>query len=280
MKTIILGAILLACIGCTESTLNIRPVQDEPSVFVGLSNPQAMDSPASVQLNHPMEWSESDLHMILGRLLVQGRAGMMDPYPEPKVVFSADEVILLTPGLRETFESAQSSDWIAFALWSSDPISQALEVTSGGMFLKGQRLHVILSNHRERVSSEQEGIKGIRSNPFHSLRDIKKGKLSFDPTRYMIESRDNWLAGGYDAPSSELVIDIKDLLASPLFSTPNQPERYNAEEKSGISSNPTPATESEVGELKEKISNLKDELSRLQDLITQQAKERSQQKTP
>ena len=156
----------------------------------------------------------------------------------------------------------------------SSPESQTLEVTSGGMFLQDQGLHIILANDRERVSSEEVGIKGIRNNPFRSLRDIKKGKLLFDPSRYMIDSRDTWIAGGYDAPSSELVLDVKSLLATDRIST------SIASENSKPGSTSAPATESEVGELKEEISNLKEELSRLQDLITQQAEEHSQQKNP
>lgn len=257
-----------------------RPVQDEPSLFVGLASHSDPEKVGQVQHNHPMEWSEGDLHTILTRLLVQGRGGIMDPLKQPRAVFSPDNLSLLIPALRETFKAARSSDWVVFALWDSSPESQALEVTSGGMFLQNQRLHFILSNHRERVSSEQVGIKGIRRNPLHSLRDIKKGKLSFDPTRYMIDSRDNWLAGGYESPASELVLDLKALLATDHFSTPIDSERRTAAESSRSGSTPAPSTQSEVGELKNEISTLKEELSRLQDLITNKAKEGSQQKNP
>ncbi|MDA0739927.1 MAG: hypothetical protein O2999_05735 [Nitrospirae bacterium] len=273
MKTILTVALLLACVGCADPMLITRPVQDEPSLFVGLASHNDPEKEVQVQHNHPMEWSEADLHTILTRLLVQGQGGIMDPLKQPRAVFSPDNISLLIPALRETFKAARSSDWVVFALWDSSPESQALEVTSGGMFLQNQRLHFILSNHRERVSSEQDGIKGIRRNPLYSLRDIKKGKLSFDPTRYMIDSRDNWMAGGYDAPASELVLDLKSLLAQ------NNLLRPPSADSSG-GSTPAPSTQSEVGELKDEISNLKEELSRLQDLITNKAEEGSRRKNP
>ena len=176
MKTILIGSLLLACVGCADPMLITRPVQDEPSLSVGLASYNDPEKVAQVQHNHPREWSEADLHVILTRLLIQKQGGIMDPFKQPRAVFSPDDIFHLTPALRETFMVARPSDWVVFALWGSSPTSQALEVTSGGMFLQDQRLHIILANHRERVSSEQEGIKGIRSNPFRSLRDIKKGK--------------------------------------------------------------------------------------------------------
>lgn len=280
MKTILIGSLLLVCAGCADPMFHTRPVQDEPSVFVGLTSYHRAKEGARVQHNHPKAWSEADLRTILARLLIQKQGGIMDPSTQPQAVFLPDDLVLLTPALRETFQAARPSDWIVFALWSSSPESQALEVTSGGMFLQSQNLHIILANHRELVSSEQDGIKGIRNNPFRSLRDIKKGKLSFDPNRYIIDSRDNWMAGGYDAPSSEIVLDLKALLATDHFSTRANLGNPTGAENSRTGIAPAPATESEVGELKQEISNLKEELSRLHDLITQQGEERSPQKIP
>ncbi len=280
MKTILTVGLLLTCVGCADPMLITRPVQDEPSLFIGLSSYNNQGKLAQDKHNHPKEWSEADLHRILTRLLIQKQGGIMDPLKQPQAVFSPENIFILAPALREAFQSADSSDWVVFALWDSSPESQALEVTSGAMFLQDQRLHIIIANHRERVSSEQEGIKGIRRNPLHSLRDIKKGKLSFDPGRYMIDSRDNWLAGGYESPASELVLDLKAILAADRFSTPADPNRRSTSPISRTNSTQAPVTKSEVGELKDEISNLKEELSRLQNLITQQAEGRSQQKNP
>ena len=274
------GSLLLSCVSCANPAMTTRAMQDEPSLFVGLASLNDSGELAQVQHNHPMEWNEADLHMILTSLLIQKQGGIMDPHKQPRPVFSPDDSAHLTTALRKAFKAARPSDWVVFALWSSSPESQALEVTSGGMFLQDQRLHIILANHRERVSSEVEGIKGIRSNPFRSLRDIKKGKLSFDPARYMIASRDNWLAGGYESPASELVLDLKALLATDRFSPSIMTEKDTAVERFRTGSAPTASPPSEVGELKKEISNLKEELSRLQDLITRQAEERSQQKIP
>lgn len=278
IKAILAAAVLLTCVGCADSIFRTQPLNDEPSLFVGLASFEDPEKLTSIHHNHPMEWSDGDLRMILAGVYVQKRGGIMDPSKPPEAVFSSDDIILLTPALREAFKVARPSDWIVFALWGSSPKTEALEVTSGGMFLQDQRLHMILANHREQVSSEREGIKGIRSNPLRSMRDLTKGKLIFDPARYMIDSRDNRMAGGHDSPASELILDFKALLASNRLSTPTDQRKLTVPDSSPTGS--PPSTESEVGKLKEEISNLKEELSRLQHQITQQAEELFRQKTP
>ncbi len=280
MKAILTGILLLACVGCAEPMFSTRAVQDEPSLLVGLASYTDSEKLAMVRHNHPVDWSETDLRAILARLLVQERGGIMDPTKPPEEVFSPEEISHLVPPLREAFKVAGPSEWIVFALWSSSKESQALEVTSGGMFLQAQRLHIILANHRERVSSEQEGITGIHRNPFRSLQDIKKGTLTFDPIRYVIDSRDNWIAGGYQSPASELVLDLKRLLAMDRFSPLAAPEKLTGSESSAPGPTLTPSSKSELGALREEISNLKEELSRLQHLIIQQDAEPAQPKSP
>jgi hypothetical protein len=112
------------------------------------------------------------------------------------------------------------------------------------------------------------------------LRDIKKGKLSFDPTRFMIDTRDNYIAGGYDSPASELILDLKALLATDRPSTRAEQKKRTAGESPRTDSTQAPATESEVGQLKEEISNLKENLSRLQRQINQQTEIRSGKTSP
>ena len=96
----------------------------------------------------------------------------------------------------------------------------------------------------------------------------------------MIDSRDNWIAGGYDSPASELILDLKALLATDRLSTTANKKNLTAAESSGTGSTPAPATESEVGKLREEISDLKEELSRLQRQFTQEAEEGSRHPSP
>lgn len=232
MRPIIVGTVLLFCSSCASPTFITQPVQDEPNLLVGFAsyNDQAPEAP--VMHDHPMEWSEADLYAILAGLVIQERGGIMDTPKPPQTVFFPEEIRHLLPGLHEAFRVAGPSDWVVFALWVSSTRSQALEVTSGGMFLQDRRLHVILANHRARVVSETDGITAIRRNPLRLLREVK-GTLLFDPAAHVIDSRANWVAGGFESPAAELILDYKTFLASARRSTPTGVEGRTASGSSG-----------------------------------------------
>ncbi len=279
MKGIIAGILIILCVSCAGPVFVTRPVEDEPSLLVGLASYNDQSKATAIQHDHPVEWSKADLHAILKRLFIQEGGGYMDSARPLQTVFSPEDRTNLIPGLQETFKIAQPSDWIVFALWGSSGKSQALEVTSGGMFLQDQKLHIIVANHRERVSSEQDGIQAIHSNPFHSMKDVK-GRLMFYPASYVIDSGNNWIIGGFESPVSELVLDYQALLTAKPSEKPTNVEERAVSEISKTASPPAPSTNSEVDLMKEEISNLKEERSRLQHQIKQQAEERSQTKVP
>ena len=277
MNGIIAGILLVLSFGCTSSIFITRPVEDEPSLLVGLTTYHDKVKAAEVRHDHPVDWSAADLQAILKRLAIQEGIGLLDSSSPPQAVFALEDLTTLTPALQETFKLATPSDWIVFAVWGSSGTSQALEVTSGGMYLQDQRLHIMLANHRERVSSEQEGIQAIHNNPFRAMKDVKR-RLMFYPTSYVIESRSNWIAGGFDSPVSELILDYQALLATKSPDTPTGTKEVTASDIPEADSTPARSTDAEVGVLKEEITNLKEELSRLQQQINQQAEERSRTK--
>ena len=235
MRAIIAGALLLSCVGCAGPTFITRPVQDDLNLLVGLVSYNDQGKAALVRHDHPIEWSDTDLYAILTRLRVQTRGGLLDSPGPARPLFSPEESTHLLPGLREAFRDARPSDWVGFALWASSRKSQALEVTSGGMFLQDRRLHVILANHRERVVSEKDGITAIHSNPFHSLRDVR-GTLMFDPASYVVDSRIAWMAGGFESLASELILDYEAFLANARLSTPAGAEGLTTSGNSGAGS--------------------------------------------
>lgn len=279
MKGIIAAVLTVWFVGCAGPVFVTKAVEDEPSLLVGLTSYHEESEAAAIRHDHPVEWLKADLQAILKRLVIQEKGGLMDSSGPPRAVFSPEDITKLIPALHETFKIARPSDWIVFAVWGASEKSQGLEVTSGGMYLQDQRLHIILANHRERVSSEEDGIQGIHSNPFRALRDVK-GMLMFYPTSYVIASRNNWIIGGFQSPVSELILDYQALLATNPPEEPNETEETIASETSKIAPNSSRSTDPDVGVLQEEISHLKEELSRLQHQINQQAEERSQTRVP
>jgi hypothetical protein len=279
MKAIIAAILLVWTVGCANPGFIVQPVEDEPSLLVGLASSPNAASEAETQHDHPVEWTTGDLQAILKRLTIQEGSGLLDSSRRQQKVFSQEDLTLLIPALQQTFNIARPSDWIVFAVWGSSEQTQGLQVTSGGMYLQDQQLHILLANHRERVSSEEHGIQAIRENPFHALRDVKRSLL-FYPTSYVMESGNNWIMSGFESPVSELVLDYQALLATNRPEIPTETEEAIASELPKTDRSTAPPTDVELSTLQEEISTLKEELSRIKQQMKQQPADPSQTTIP
>jgi HAMP domain-containing protein len=279
MKAIIAAILMVWCVGCANPGFIIQPVEDDPSLLVGLASSPDSSAEAETRHDHPVEWTTGDLQAILKRLAIQEGSGLLDSSRRQQTVFSQEDLTHLIPALQQTFKIARPSDWIVFAVWGSSEQTQGLQVTSGGMYLQDQQLHILLANHRERVSSEEDGIQAIHKNPFHALRDVKRSLL-FYPTSYVMESGNNWIMSGFESPVSEIILDYQALLATNRQETPTESAEASASETPKTDRITSPTTDVELGTLQEEISTLKEELSRLKQQIKQQAEDPSQTNTP
>ena len=279
MKGFIAAVLIVWTVGCAIPGFIVQPVEDDPSLFVGLASSSDGASDTETRHDHPVEWTTGDLQAVLKRLAIQEGSGLLDSSRRQQAVFSQEDLTLLIPALQQTFKIARPSDWIVFAVWGGSPKTQGLEVTSGGIFLQDQELHILLANHRERVSSEEDGIQAIRKNPFHALREVKRSLL-FYPNNYVIESGNNWIMSGFESPVSEIILDYQALLATNRPEKSTEPEEAIVSERPQTDRNTSPITDVELGTLQEEISTLKEELSRIKQQMKQQAADPSQTNNP
>jgi hypothetical protein len=208
-----IGLVLLISLGCASPTPMPQAVVDEPSLFVGLTRlPDTQPTQATPSMRRET-LSASTLHAILNRLFIRKGSGLLDGSIPIHPVFSPEEAADLATALQQALGLAGPDEWVGFGLWGSSQPTQTLEVTSGGMFLDDRTLHIVLANHRERVSSEEDGIIAIRNNPFHALQD-RQGTLMFHPAGVVLSSGTRWMAGGFASPTSELILDYHAFLAS------------------------------------------------------------------
>lgn len=201
-------SLLVICVGCSSPILSSRIVQDSSSWFVRLDSYQEATK-SSEQYEHPAIWSVEELYAILGRLLLEERVGLMDSAKPPQPVFSSEEIRMLAPALRQAFQVAGPRDWISFYL--SQPEGSAVSVTTGGMFLAGSRLHVVIANHHAPIAPQSEDFAAVRTNPFRSLRG-SGGMLTFESSRFVMGRQANW-SGGHKASASELILDHRTFLS-------------------------------------------------------------------
>ena len=101
----------------------------------------------------------------------------MDNARPPRSVFSLEEINLLMPTVRKSFQEATSREWIVFMLVGQEGTGR--ETTSGGMFVEEGKLHLVIANHRLALAENSEELARVRANPLHSVQG-SGGALAFD----------------------------------------------------------------------------------------------------
>ncbi len=253
------SAILLWCSlsACGAPTFVTKPVQVERLWIIKVATYADKGKMAQVHYDHPGQLTSDDLSLILSRLSVQEDTGLLAAKPTPKSVFSAEEVHRMTPGLAEAFRVAKRYEWVTFV--SIQPLKEGREVTTGGLFIEGRQLHVIVANHRRVVQFGTEEHELLLTQPLRSMTTVSDS-LTFDPARAVVSSGRSSMAGEGYPRAMEVVLNHQEFLAAERRAkpaVPPLPESAAAPRASG-----TGQGETEV--LKGQVKRLESELERLQ----------------
>jgi hypothetical protein len=261
INRLLAGVSLLACFGCAAPTITSRIVDSRASGFIRLDTFADTRTAGDLRYDHPADWSEAELTTILSRLLVRERVGLLDQQPSPQPLFSSNEIRQLVPGLQRAFVMAKPSEWVAF--YSTLPAGDLQEFTSGGLFLKGNRLHVVVANHREQAPSGREGLDAIRAIPLRPLGG-RGFTVSFDPARYVSATKSNWMGGSSTTPASELILDYQAFLADAL---PPAPAPVATAPVASAPAMKAPPVVPQAGPTDESATSLKDRMTSLQNEV-------------
>ncbi len=179
--------LLVAC-GGTPHVVT-QKVYEEPNREVGLQSV----SESGRGFSHPAYLKEADVANVLKGLYVERRSsaislpllggGESERYP----VFNQNEIEFFAPLIAQGFGLAQPNEVVTF--FERGEISHVHELTtSGGMFIEGDVLYVILSNHgaQTEIWQDVEEYKSpVRLQPLKRL-EPQPGRLVFDPAQFMV----------------------------------------------------------------------------------------------
>ena len=181
--------LLTACAGTPHVVT--QKVYEDPNREVGL---QIVSERSQGQtFSHPAYLKESDIASVLKGLYVERPSstvslpllggGESERYP----VFNENEIAFFAPLLAQGFGLAQPNEVVTF--YERGEISKLHEVrTSGGLFMQGDVLYVILSNHAAQTEIWQdveEYHSPVRLQPLKQL-EPQPGRLVFDPPQFMV----------------------------------------------------------------------------------------------
>ncbi|GJL49201.1 MAG: hypothetical protein NPIRA01_04280 [Nitrospirales bacterium] len=166
--------IVLLLTGCAGTPIFSRPVYQDPILLVQLHSPLYKAKKHSAANNHPITFTVQDLQSILQSLNIQREVSFLDYYvfrqdAIPQSVFPPDIRELLVPQIKTAFAKAQPEEIVVFVL--NRPREDGIPViTSGGLFVKGEQLTVILTHVETPMTSERKRMQ-VQENPLTPLSD-------------------------------------------------------------------------------------------------------------
>lgn len=161
------GLIISLLQGCGAPTHPPRPVCESCRIVCGECEGQDRfvrlqgSSPGLGQdrlpnFSHPVTLRIEDWKIILSSLRVrrEGEPVLLFSLPKGPIghAFTQDEIDYLSRTLRQAFALAQPTEWVVFGV-SRSREPEVSEITTGGWFMDGRDLHLVLANYRYAVTT-------------------------------------------------------------------------------------------------------------------------------
>jgi hypothetical protein len=224
LKIISALALGFLCQACAQpSPVVSKSPQEEPTRFVRVEARYGEANPAGLaRFNHPLEITDKEWTRLLENVWVRQEPGVMalvSPQEPPIPAFTPDEIAFLSKWLGKAFTRAHPDEWVVFGLARARS-ADITEVTTGGWFVEGERLHLMLANYRYAVT----------------MSSVRK-RLWDDPLQSMGDRSYTFAAGDYQSATlvgggplgdlrgtsiPRLAIDYKGLLKPPSAAKPVQ----------------------------------------------------------
>ena len=153
LATVVLGTIALS--SCSRPYLFMRTINEEESRYVRFqARYGAGQDGVALKFAHPVALGESEWAHLLDNIFIQEQKRLLAhgvAQPAPRSAFDEDEKRYLAKHLAEGFQKARPDEWVVFYL-SHPREPGVVEIDSGGFFVEGERLHLIVANYRQPVS--------------------------------------------------------------------------------------------------------------------------------
>jgi hypothetical protein len=204
--------VLLAA--CAIPAIPSRIVYEDPVNFVRLETDASVLAELPETLySHPARVSVLEMTEILDGLLKQDRHNFLQVLvfgePPPEAVFRPAEIALLAPKLTDALAQARADERVAFYL-SRPQTSIKREITTGGLYVRGHELRVIVGNHRVIYGIPAYGLVYDRRYPTMPTAP-KIFALAFAQPGVVVPQEPGLVSRLLGTASDELVIDLNKL---------------------------------------------------------------------
>jgi len=208
---------------CGPSQFTTVTIYDKPAAFVRLEFDRTVKKGS--EHSHPISLTPEQIAAVLGGVridepiaLVRGDILQREPVPRIHPAFTDKQIELFAPLLALALSQATPEEVVTF--YETRYLSAtSREVTSGGLFVQSDELHLILANYRSNTHYMADmGVaetQDDRMTPLESL-NPQLGRLDFEPNSAKRERPAGVLDKILQRDQRELAVLYKQLPPRPL----------------------------------------------------------------
>jgi hypothetical protein len=266
---LLLGLILA---GCTVKTISNIIYEDRNNIVRLESIPEDVSLDSENDFQHPFEFSEEELTLILQSIRIQKKRGFVTLFkrqkPASALAFTSEEARIMAPPLSHALQKAQSNQRVTF-LFAQSRGRFFTGATSGVLFVKRDRLHLILGRYRSASRPHEKDI--TLDAPVLPSRVYTGFKLTAGSYQSIVDADETPIWREPIGPQHWVMVDYRELLQNPPEPEPFPVLTETTETEGSSDSDPTPADLV----IKEKLRLLKQ--LRDEDLITEEEYDKKRQ---
>ncbi len=223
-------ASILALTACGSTQFPTKTLYETPNSFVRLELDPTVEQGSGH--SHPVTVRAEQVAAVLAGIVVDDPLTRMPIYddlsqPRRRRAFSEGEILFLSPLLAAALGVATPEEVVTF--YQTQPISTVRrEVTSGGLFVQGEEMHLFISNYRATTHYRADpGVADMTDDRLTPMKPIapQEGKLEFEPKQFQVSAVPRGLARLFYWDRRELIVLFRKLAPHPLSPLPGPPAK-------------------------------------------------------
>jgi hypothetical protein len=207
---------IYALIGCSPAQFTTLTIYETPLSFVRLEIDRTLTQ--GTGHSHPSNISPEQMAAVLRGITIQEPLTRIPIYDDLSVsrthpAFSDRDISFWAPLLSLALNRATTDELATF--YQSTKVSGiSREVTSGGLFVDGDKLHIVLSNLQSNTHfTADTGVADTHDDRLSPMKSIapQRGKLTFVPETALVDEAPDGLTRVFQQDRRELVVQYKTL---------------------------------------------------------------------
>lgn len=207
---------LYTLIGCSPAQFTTLTIYETPLSFVRLEVDRTLTQ--GTGHSHPSNISSDQMAAVLRGITIQEPLTRIPFYDDLSVsrthpAFNDRDISFWAPLLSLALSKA-TVDEIATFYQSTKVSGTSREVTSGGVFVDRDNLHIVLSNLQSSTHfTADSGVADTQDDRLSPMRSIapQRGKLTFVPETALVDEAPDVLTRVFQQDRRELVVQYKSL---------------------------------------------------------------------